>query len=137
MSDTWWDDPEPLIAGHTSAEIDAITADAIATEPPLPAATTALLSWLPPTDQPLMAIDVGEPLRGLVLVCRDHLHAATVNDAAAIAGVRVETWAAHEVASVLKACSVIGDIKAHWAGAVVRRRAGRLPAEAIPFGGPE
>lgn len=147
MSD-WWDTlpakpaPEPANdAGHTAAEIDSLTAQAIAAERPAkPAKLTTeqrLVSYLLPQEAPLFTMETSGP-RGLVVICRSERHAETVCEAAAVAGIRVEPWTQEALCAVLAGGTAqpVTRLLDAFPGATVRKAAPRIPADEIPFGGP-
>lgn len=148
MSD-WWNDlpaakpaaPEPVnAAGHTDAQIDQSTAQAIAAEPATPAKPQTdgdkLARFLHPSDAPVFTHHVGGP-RGLVVICRDEAHAEAVGDAAAVAGIRVEPWTLDALCAVLAGGNgaPVARIAATFPGATVRKpRLVPIPTDEIPFG---
>lgn len=149
MSD-WWNDlpaakpaPEPVNgAGHTDAQIDTLTAQAIAAEPATPPKPQTdgdkLARFLHPSDAPVFTHPVGGP-RGLVVICRDEAHAEAVGDAAAVAGVRVEPWTLDALCAVLAGGNgqPVARLAAAFPGSTVRRskpRAVLIPEDEIPFG---
>lgn len=143
MSD-WWDNlpaPEPVNgAGHTDAQIDQITAQAIAAEPATPPKPQTdgdkLARFLHPSDAPVFTHPVGG-LRGLVVICRDEAHAEAVGDAAAVAGIRVEPWTLDALCAVLAGGNgqPVARLAAAFPGSTVRRsKPPPLPEDDIPFG---
>lgn len=148
MSD-WWDDvpakpaAEPVNeAGHTSAQIDRITAEAIAAEPATPATPAKLTteqrlaSYLLPQEAPLFTMETAGP-RGLVVICRSERHAEAVCEAAAVAGIRVEPWTTDALCAVLSGGTgqPLHEVLAKFPGSTVRKpKVVPIPVDEIPFG---
>ena len=84
------------------------------------------------------------PLEGcpgaVAAICRDDAHAQALILRAKAEGRTVSTWTLAEVVRVIQANELVNAIKDRWPGATVlplRRKAGAMPEDEIPFGHPE